>query len=156
MTTVIAGVSGAIGAALARRYLSSYPDRSLIGLCRRPETAPDDLKNHSGVRLMAWDAEDEQRLDVAEFKAALEASGPVHTVIYAAGLLHDDQLFPEKRLEDIDGLAGLINDRGDQVRCGIGILFQLVQLVCTQHIKQQKAKIVRWCLVLHGYSPVLI
>ena len=53
-------------------------------------------------------------------------------------------------------LAGLINDRGDQVRCGIGIFFQLVQLVCTQHIKQQKAKIVRWCLVLHGYSPVLI
>src|SRR5690606_41652012 len=89
MTTVIAGVSGAIGAALARRYLSSYPDRSLIGLCRKPETAPDDLKNHAGVKLLAWDAEDEQRLNTDELTAALEASGPLQTVIYAAGLLHD-------------------------------------------------------------------
>ena len=135
MTTVIAGVSGAIGAALALRYLSSYPDRSLVGLCRRPETAPDDLKNHSGVRLMAWDAEDEQRLDVAEFKAALEASGPVDTVIYAAGLLHDDQLFPEKRLEDIDGRSMM---RSYQVNCvGFALLIQrLAPALRGKHFKR--------------------
>ncbi|KAE8545519.1 MULTISPECIES: SDR family NAD(P)-dependent oxidoreductase [Marinobacter] len=135
MTTVIAGVSGAIGAALARRYLSSYPDRSLIGLCRRPETAPDDLKNHSGVRLMAWDAEDEQRLDVAEFKAVLEASGPVQTVIYAAGLLHDGQMFPEKRLEDIDGRSMM---RSYQVNCFgfVSLMQRLAPVLRGKHFKR--------------------
>lgn len=135
MTTVIAGISGAIGAALARRYLSSYPDRSLIGLCRKPETAPDDLKNHPGVRLLAWDAEDEQRLDVAGLKAALEVSGPIQAIIYAAGLLHDDQMFPEKRLEEISGQSMM---RAYQVNClGFALLMQrLAPALRGKHFKR--------------------
>ncbi|MGP9831716.1 SDR family NAD(P)-dependent oxidoreductase [Marinobacter sp. NSM] len=101
MTIVIAGISGAIGAALAKRYLETCPEQAVIGLCRDPQWAPDDLRNHPGVRLLAWDADDEQRLDKAELKTALDGSGPIVTVIYAAGLLHDDRLFPEKRLEDV-------------------------------------------------------
>src|SRR5690554_3949342 len=135
MTTVIAGVSGSIDTTLARRYLGSYPDQSLVGLCRKPETAPDDLKNHSGVRLLAWDAEHEQRLDVAELTAALEASGLVQTVIYAAGLLHDGQMFPEKRLEDIDGRSMM---RSYQVNClGFSLLMQrLAPALRGKHFKR--------------------
>ncbi|AMQ89684.1 SDR family oxidoreductase [Marinobacter sp. LQ44] len=103
MTIVIAGISGAIGAALAKHYLETCPDQAIIGLCRDPQRASDSLRKHPGVRLLAWDAEDEQRLDRAELKAVLDGSGPIVTVIYAAGLLHDDRLFPEKRLEDVAG-----------------------------------------------------
>ena len=138
MTTVIAGVSGAIGAALARRYLGSYPDQSLVGLCRKPETAPDDLKNHSGVRLLAWDAEYEQRLDADELTAALEASGPVQTVIYAAGLLHDGEMFPEKRLEDIDSQSMM---RSYQVNClgFISLMQRLAPALRGKHFKRVAA-----------------
>src|SRR5690606_20848023 len=138
MTTVIAGVSGAIGAALARRYLSSYPDRSLIGLCRKPETAPDDLKNHAGVKLLAWDAEDEQRLNTDELTAALEASGPLQTVIYAAGLLHDGEMFPEKRLEDIDSQSMM---RSYQVNClgFVSLMQRLAPALRGKHFKRVAA-----------------
>ncbi|MET4027016.1 NAD(P)-dependent dehydrogenase (short-subunit alcohol dehydrogenase family) [Marinobacter sp. MBR-99] len=122
MTTVIAGISGAIGAALAYRYLEARPDQVVIGLCRDPDQAPEDLMNHPGVRLLAWDAEDQRRLDDVELKAVVEESGPIVTVIYAAGLLHDDGMFPEKRLEDI---AAVNMARAFAVNAtGFGLLIQ--------------------------------
>lgn len=101
MTTVIAGVSGAIGAAMARRCLEIDSDQAILGLCREPQRVSEDLKVRSGLKLLAWDAEAEQPMEPALLKAALEGAGPVTTVIYAAGLLHDGKMHPEKRLEDL-------------------------------------------------------
>src|SRR5690348_14956068 len=76
-----------------------------------------------GLQLRPWDAESAAPLVVDEALAqTLVDSGGIRRLIYAAGLLHDDRMFPEKRLEDLDAdnLA-----RAFQVNCvGFGLLVQ--------------------------------
>lgn len=123
MATVIAGISGAIGSALALRYLREQPEQTVIGLCRHPEQVPDALQQDSRVHLLAWDASGSvQSLAESGIANLLERYGGVDDLIYAAGLLHDGQMFPEKRLEDLtaDNLA-----RAFQINCiGFGMLVQ--------------------------------
>ncbi len=123
MATIIAGISGAIGSALAARYLQDHPEQTLIGLCRHPEQVPDALQRDPRVHLLAWDAAAPARNpDKSDIEALLGRYGGVDDLIYAAGLLHDDSMFPEKRLEDLtaDNLT-----RAFQVNCvGFGMLVQ--------------------------------
>ena len=104
MTTLIAGISGAIGMALAERYLQD-PSAVVIGLCRAPDQLPDRVRGHPRVYLLPWQADDVRLFSGDQLAEVLEASGGLDTVIYAAGLLHDDSLFPEKRLEDVQADA---------------------------------------------------
>lgn len=123
MATIIAGISGAIGSALAARYLEDQPEQTLIALCRHPEQVPDALQQDPRVKLLAWDAElPAHSHENPEIESLLGRYGGVDDFIYAAGLLHDDTMFPEKRLEDVtaDNLA-----RAFQVNCvGFGMLIQ--------------------------------
>ncbi|PSF10471.1 SDR family NAD(P)-dependent oxidoreductase [Marinobacter halophilus] len=123
MATIIAGISGAIGSALAERYLQAWPEQSLIGLCRHPEQAPEVLQQDPRVHLRAWDAgAPGQMLAESDMIALLQAYGGLEDLIYAAGLLHDETMFPEKRLDELsaDNLA-----RAFQVNCiGFGMLVQ--------------------------------
>lgn len=101
---VIAGVSGAIGGALATRVLDRDSQTSVIGLCRDPEKAPEALRAHERITLLPWDAEDSASPGaVAEgLEALLAKEEGIDDFIYAAGLLHGPEMFPEKRLEDLD------------------------------------------------------
>lgn len=123
MTTVIAGISGAIGRALAERYLQAWPEQSVIGLCRHPDQAPERLQQDPRVHLLAWDASaPEPVLAQPAIQELMAAGGGIDDLIYAAGLLHDDAMFPEKRLDELtaDNLA-----RAFQVNCiGFGMLVQ--------------------------------
>lgn len=100
---VIAGVSGAIGAALAERTLAEYPTARIVGLCRDPERAPEPVRSSDRITLLPWDAKRSDSL--APVTEALESVIPskegIDTLIYAAGLLHSHTMFPEKRLEDL-------------------------------------------------------
>lgn len=104
---VVAGVSGAIGNALAEACLARDEESRVIGLCRDPLTVPEPLRSHSRVTLLAWDAEDEQSpQDVARaLEKIVPASQGIDTLLYAAGLLHSDAMFPEKRLEDLKAMS---------------------------------------------------
>lgn len=123
MATVIAGISGAIGIALAQRFLDQDPDQSLVGLCRNPDQVPATLSGHPNAVLVPWSAG--EPLGQAERERVVEGLGPegrVHNLVYAAGLLHDEHMFPEKRLEDLapDTMA-----RAFRVNCtGFGVLVQ--------------------------------
>jgi NAD(P)-dependent dehydrogenase (short-subunit alcohol dehydrogenase family) len=101
---VIAGVSGAIGGALATRLLERDSQTRLIGLCRDPEKAPDVLRSHQRSTLLHWDAESSTAPGkVAEaLESLLTREEGIDSFIYAAGLLHGPDMFPEKRLEDLD------------------------------------------------------
>lgn len=101
---VIAGVTGAIGGALALRMLERDPDTRVVGLCRNPDAAPESLRADERCTLLSWDAE-----DPGSPRAVAEALAPlmgrdegIDTFIYAAGLLHNGEMFPEKRLEDLE------------------------------------------------------
>lgn len=101
---VIAGVSGAIGGALATALRERDPEATVIGLCRKPERAPEALRAHGRGGVLAWDAGNvDSPASVAEaLEPLLEQKEGIDTFIYAAGLLHGPAMFPEKRLEDLD------------------------------------------------------
>lgn len=101
---VIAGVSGAIGGAMAQRLLQRNPDTRVIGLCRNPDAAAEALRTDQRCTLMAWDAEDpDSPRAVAEgLEDVMGRDEGIDTFIYAAGLLHGQGMFPEKRLEDLE------------------------------------------------------
>lgn len=102
MQILIAGVGGAIGSALARELRDRNPDCTIVGLCRDPEAVQGRLPGKR-FQLVRWDAEADSHRAVGDRLAeALEIEGGLDLVIYAAGLLHDGDLFPEKRIEDFD------------------------------------------------------
>ncbi|WP_303290295.1 SDR family oxidoreductase [Marinobacter sp. SS5-14b] len=123
MTTVIAGISGAIGQALAERYLAQQPEQPVIGLCRHPEQVTGELRRNPALHLLPWRAAEPIEPSVkASLSEVLASSGGVHNLIYTAGLLHDRQMFPEKRLEDLDSQHLM---RAFEVNCiGFGVLVQ--------------------------------
>lgn len=123
MTTLIAGISGAIGSALAEHYLHHQPGETLIGLCRHPDQVPDRIRGHESVTLLPWQADAPLNDTLLEhLQKALAPSGKVDNLIYGAGLLHDEQMFPEKRLEELDPHSMA---RAFQVNCvGFGTLVQ--------------------------------
>lgn len=136
MATVIAGVTGAIGSALAQRYLSAHPDEPLIGLCRSPASAPTFLQEHPAVTLLEWSAGEPAAEALRQgVDGALGEGGRIHTFIYAAGLLHEPGLFPEKRVEDLRGEHLM---RVFQVNCvGFGELVQaLLPRLRGKHVKR--------------------
>ncbi|WP_336367409.1 SDR family NAD(P)-dependent oxidoreductase [Marinobacter sp. C2H3] len=103
---VIAGISGAVGGALARHCLQAVEDVRILGLCRRPD-AVDTTGLDDRVFLQAWDATTATPDSVRE-RAEVAFGAPeagIDLIIYAAGLLHDSDLFPEKRLEDVSSEA---------------------------------------------------
>ncbi|AKO54173.1 short-chain dehydrogenase [Marinobacter psychrophilus] len=100
MRILIAGVSGAIGAALAEK-LGARADVEIIGLCRQPGKAPAFL--HEQHQVLAWDAEKPEALGqvAAELAATVPKAEGLDMIIYAAGILHGENMKPEKRLEDL-------------------------------------------------------
>ena len=121
---VIAGVSGAIGGALANRLLERDSQTSVIGLCRDPEKAPEVLRSHERSTVLPWDAEDSASpAAVAEgLESLLAREEGIDGFIYAAGLLHGPEMFPEKRLEDLD--AGSMARAFAVNATGFGLLTQ--------------------------------
>ncbi|MDX1557418.1 MAG: SDR family oxidoreductase [Marinobacter sp.] len=121
---VIAGVSGAIGGALATRVLDRESQTSVIGLCRDPDKAPEVLRVHERSTVLPWDAEDSASPGaVAErLESLLAKEDGIHDFIYAAGLLHGPEMFPEKRLEDLD--AGSMSRAFAVNATGFGLLTQ--------------------------------
>ncbi|MCH8499352.1 MAG: SDR family NAD(P)-dependent oxidoreductase [Marinobacter sp.] len=97
---VIAGVSGAIGEALADT-LSQRTGVRVWGLCRRPE----QVHSESLEGVMRWDALEDAGRWQAGLTALLPAEVAVDTVIYAAGVLQHGELVAEKRLEDLEQQA---------------------------------------------------
>lgn len=100
---LVAGVSGAIGGAMVEALLDRDEESFVVGLCRDPSTLPEPLRSHSRVTLLAWDAEDDQSPGVIAqaLEKTMSADNGIDTFIYAAGLLHDGPMFPEKRLEEL-------------------------------------------------------
>ncbi|WP_417520534.1 SDR family NAD(P)-dependent oxidoreductase [Marinobacter sp.] len=108
---LVAGVSGAIGGALAAALLArdEEPEEKsdektiVIGLCRDPLAVSEPLRSHSRLTLLAWNAEDERSPEavVKALEKLVPAENGLDAFIYAAGLLHDGALFPEKRLEEL-------------------------------------------------------
>ena len=104
MRILIAGVSGAIGAALAEK-LGERADAEIIGLCRQPHKAPEFMQNSHQV--LTWDAQKPEALVqlAADLANVVPKADGLDLIIYAAGILHGENMKPEKRLEDFSAEA---------------------------------------------------
>ncbi|MEP1216743.1 MAG: SDR family oxidoreductase [Marinobacter sp.] len=104
---LIAGISGAIGHALAVRLLEQDPGVSVVGLCRDPSAVAFSEDYSGRILLVPWNAADSCSAPAAaeKLKAVLSVETGLDAVIYAAGILHGPGMAPEKRLEDLDAQA---------------------------------------------------
>jgi NAD(P)-dependent dehydrogenase (short-subunit alcohol dehydrogenase family) len=104
---LIAGVSGAIGKALAEYYLNFEENLQIIGLCRDPSAVNFESFSADRVHLIPWDAAFSNNPEkvASDIQKVLEPEDGLDGVIYAAGFLHGQGMKPEKRLEDLDAQA---------------------------------------------------
>ena len=104
---LIAGISGAIGHALAVRLLEQDPGVSIVGLCRNPSAVAFSEEHAGRILLISWEAAESSSAPATaeKLKAVVPEEAGLDTVIYAAGILHGPGMMPEKRLEDLDAQA---------------------------------------------------
>ena len=96
---VVVGASGGIGNALVNALARDPQVAQIFALSRRPATDPG-----AQVEQVAIDITDEQSVSAAA--AICGESGPVDLVVIATGMLHRAaDVQPEKRLQDVDGMA---------------------------------------------------
>ncbi len=104
MNTVIAGISGGIGLALASRLLGRDPNAVILGIARNASNHPGacQLQKEHSKRLHLVDTDVTQPQDLRDLGQTIPPGSEIRRIIYAIGVLHDEHMFPEKRLEDID------------------------------------------------------
>lgn len=104
---LIAGISGAIGHALAERLLEQDSELSIVGLCRDPSAVSFSPTVEGRIQLIPWDAAgaDSAETLAGRLSVAVSAESGLDMVIYSAGILHGPGMSPEKRLEDLDAQA---------------------------------------------------
>ncbi|MDV2078786.1 SDR family NAD(P)-dependent oxidoreductase [Marinobacter xestospongiae] len=95
---VLVGAGGGIGRALLNALLADAGVERVITLSRQAFSSSD-----ARVHSLAWDPLAASADEVQQALAGVLAPAiRIDTVIYAAGLLHDHDLAPEKRLQDVD------------------------------------------------------
>ena len=92
----VIGASGGIGGAFCRALAGSDRVRTVHALSRSV-TAFDDDKIRPSILDLLDDA------SIAAAAQRVSEDGPLDLVIVATGILHQDELQPEKTLRDIDG-----------------------------------------------------
>ena len=90
----IIGASGSIGHALMTKCATRYPDATIHAFSRKPSQI-----DTSNIRHHSIDLTDETSIENAANIAA--DSGSIDMTIVATGLLHDQQIMPEKSLRDM-------------------------------------------------------
>ncbi len=90
----IIGSSGAIGGAFTRRLAALYPDATVHAFSRTPLPSSDGAVSHQQI-----DYANEASIEGAAAQAAAHA--PLDMVIVATGMLHNEDIKPEKSLRDV-------------------------------------------------------
>lgn len=96
MAMVVFGAAGGLGLALTKRLASIYPEQQIIAISRQPIE-----QRVAGVQYVSLGEYSEQSLSqwAEEFnRTTLQLDGVVSTI----GMLHNDEIFPEKQLADIN------------------------------------------------------
>jgi len=91
----IVGSHGAIGNALLTDICHRYPDANVTALSRKQGVLPDH------VTFIPIDFGVEETIQAAALSLSRDA--PLNLVIIASGILHDENLQPEKNLKSLDG-----------------------------------------------------
>lgn len=97
MNVLVIGSSGAIGKAIAQQMHKAFPQATVYAVSRQAQENDHAQANLKAVQL---DTTDEQA--VADWLAECKQHDmQFHHVVCSTGILHDSEVQPEKRLEDI-------------------------------------------------------
>ncbi|MEL6580028.1 MAG: SDR family NAD(P)-dependent oxidoreductase [Cyanobacteria bacterium J06621_12] len=102
---LIIGASQGIGLGFVRSVLKQDNLQHIFATYRNPDTASElfSLKNQYGDRLTCLQADVTQESQIASaVKQIQESVKQLHLVIYCVGVLHSENLAPEKSLRQID------------------------------------------------------
>lgn len=103
---LVFGASGGLGQAVVAKFLTDPNIDRVVAVSRNPQTEDLSAPWISNTRLVWIQVEDYSEDAMKEVVAGLEEySGQVNRVCICHGQLHTDHIWPEKRLEDIDGSA---------------------------------------------------
>ncbi|MBT8131050.1 MAG: SDR family NAD(P)-dependent oxidoreductase, partial [Gammaproteobacteria bacterium] len=95
---LVVGASGGIGSALVRRYLDSE-DYAAVFAVSRANSVPAEFSTNS---LLRWTGCDHNQNAIDRVIADIVATGlNLRRTIICTGILHNNQLMPEKSLDDI-------------------------------------------------------
>ncbi|MBY6204944.1 SDR family oxidoreductase [Halomonas denitrificans] len=102
---LVQGASRGIGLGFVRRLLDCGRFERVFATCRDPASA-DALNGIDDPALTVLQLDVTRPASIRDATAEVEASGmPIRLLLNVAGLLHDEQQAPEKRLEDLDADA---------------------------------------------------
>ncbi len=90
---VVVGSSGGLGSAFIQQLASGSETGNLVGLSRSASARSD--------RVISGQLDFASEKSVASAAAALSDLGPLDLVIVATGILHEDELQPEKSLREL-------------------------------------------------------
>lgn len=100
---LVVGANRGIGLGMVRHFCADMRVGQVFAGCRVPEQASDLhalAESDCRIRAMRMDVEDEQTL--ADAMAQVQRFGGIlHAVIVTAGVLHDTDMRPERRLADL-------------------------------------------------------
>ncbi|MEM8594609.1 MAG: SDR family NAD(P)-dependent oxidoreductase [Pseudomonadota bacterium] len=109
MNVVVVGASGAIGAALAQCICDTHPSATLhtfsrtlpAGDCAANSTTASATASINAPRINAHTIDYACEQSIADAAELASRDAPLDWVIVANGLLHDDELRPEKSLREL-------------------------------------------------------
>lgn len=97
MNLLVIGSSGAIGKALIATMLETFPHATVFAVSRHSQSENAELKNVTPVSL-----DTANEMHIAEWLDGCKKQGiQFHHVVCATGILHDDTVGPEKKLEEL-------------------------------------------------------
>lgn len=102
---LVIGASQGIGLEWVKQLLADDRFDKIYGIYRNPDTATEflALENDHPQRVKGLVADVTDEWQIAQAMSQMSADTPeLHFVIYCVGLLHDGNLQPEKRLQQLD------------------------------------------------------
>jgi NAD(P)-dependent dehydrogenase (short-subunit alcohol dehydrogenase family) len=103
---LVLGASGGLGQAVVAKFLTDPKIDNVIAVSRNPQTEDLSAQWISNSRLIWIEIEDYTEQAMTEVVAQLDDyKGRLCRIAICHGLLHTDHIWPEKRMEDIDGAA---------------------------------------------------
>ncbi|NVK55013.1 MAG: SDR family NAD(P)-dependent oxidoreductase [Alteromonadaceae bacterium] len=98
MNLLVIGANGAIGKAVIEQLAETFSDARIFAVSRTTPTISDALQNR--VVPVKLDSQDETAI-IRWLEQCTDDNIRFHHVVCTTGILHDDEVAPEKRLEDI-------------------------------------------------------
>jgi len=103
-SAIVLGASGGLGSAMVAEFLNDPAVGQVFAISSKQQ--PSGLGDPKSARKLVWLTSEYNETAMAEVASQLVPhAGTFSRVCICHGLLHSDTLWPEKRLEDINGSA---------------------------------------------------